>query len=185
MRRFLTATALCAAAAVASPAMAAPIITFAPTQSDGSTSATFSDTGISTGSFTDTFTFSLPAGLVSSTISSIFTTSQMNNVNFSSVTFDGTAYNIVSQGQVEFRTLLSDPIASGLQTLAISGNSGGNASYAGTLSFAAASAVPEPATWAMMILGMGAVGFALRSAKRRSDDNFDAKIKRITGGAIA
>ncbi len=43
-----------------------------------------------------------------------------------------------------------------------------------------AAAVPEPATWAMMILGMGAVGFSMRSAKRRSEKKFDAKIKRMT-----
>ena len=48
-----------------------------------------------------------------------------------------------------------------------------------------APAVPEPASWAMMILGMGAIGFAMRNAKRRSDDKFDAKIKKITYGAIA
>ena len=48
-----------------------------------------------------------------------------------------------------------------------------------------AAAVPEPATWAMMILGMGAIGFSMRSAKRRSDRKFDAKIKRITEGALA
>lgn len=46
-------------------------------------------------------------------------------------------------------------------------------------------AVPEPATWAMMILGMGAIGFSMRSAKRRSDRKFDARIKRITEGAFA
>lgn len=33
------------------------------------------------------------------------------------------------------------------------------ASYAGTLNF---SAVPEPAAWSLMILGFGAVGFAMR-----------------------
>ncbi|MEH3159091.1 MAG: PEPxxWA-CTERM sorting domain-containing protein [Sphingomonas taxi] len=47
------------------------------------------------------------------------------------------------------------------------------------------SAVPEPASWAMMILGMGAVGYALRSAKRRSNAKFDAKIKRMTAGLAA
>jgi hypothetical protein len=46
-------------------------------------------------------------------------------------------------------------------------------------------AVPEPATWAMMILGMGAVGFSMRSAKRRSDSKFNAKINAITTGALA
>jgi hypothetical protein len=46
-------------------------------------------------------------------------------------------------------------------------------------------AVPEPATWAMMILGMGAVGVAMRTAKRRSDKKFDAKIQQIAAGAAA
>lgn len=50
---------------------------------------------------------------------------------------------------------------------------------------ALAPAVPEPATWAMMILGMGAVGFAMRSAKRRSEEKFETKIKTITYGAVA
>ncbi len=47
------------------------------------------------------------------------------------------------------------------------------------------SAVPEAATWAMMIVGFGAVGFALRSAKRRSDENFNDRIRRIANGALA
>ena len=49
----------------------------------------------------------------------------------------------------------------------------------------AISAVPEPATWAMLMLGFGAIGASLRSAKRRSDEKFDAKIKRITYGVQA
>ncbi len=47
------------------------------------------------------------------------------------------------------------------------------------------SAVPEPATWAMMILGFGAVGGAMRAARRRSDERFDARIKRIAEGGAA
>ena len=47
------------------------------------------------------------------------------------------------------------------------------------------SAVPEPATWAMMIIGFGVVGGAMRAAKRRSDETFDAKIKRIAEGEAA
>ena len=49
----------------------------------------------------------------------------------------------------------------------------------------ATAAVPEPATWAMMIFGFGGVGVSMRYAKRRSDQKFDAKIKRITEGALA
>ena len=37
--------------------------------------------------------------------------------------------------------------------------------YTATFDAATTPAVPEPATWAMMILGMGAVGFALRRSK--------------------
>jgi hypothetical protein len=65
----------------------------------------------------------------------------------------------------------------------VAGGSTYGANGLGTFSVAAPTgAVPEPATWAMMILGMGAVGFAMRSAKRRSDAKFDAKIKAITAG---
>ena len=46
-------------------------------------------------------------------------------------------------------------------------------------------AVPEPASWAMMILGMGAVGFAMRRKVRQSDAKFDARIKAITCGTVA
>jgi outer membrane lipase/esterase len=51
--------------------------------------------------------------------------------------------------------------------------------------FALTSAVPEPATWGMMLVGLGAAGIGLRRAKRRSDDKFNAKIQRITLGAVA
>lgn len=46
-------------------------------------------------------------------------------------------------------------------------------------------AVPEPATWAMMLPGFGAIGFAVRSAKRRSDAKFEVTIQRLTAGATA
>jgi len=50
---------------------------------------------------------------------------------------------------------------------------------------AQASAVPEMATWTMMIVGVGAIGFAMRRAIRRSDIRFNAKIKRIAAGLEA
>ena len=47
----------------------------------------------------------------------------------------------------------------GSYTLHVQGTRGRTSTYSGSISFAA---VPEPATWAMMLLGFGAIGFALR-----------------------
>lgn len=48
-----------------------------------------------------------------------------------------------------------------------------------------AGAVPEPATWGLMILGFGFVGAGLRRANHASEKRFNAKLKRISEGAIA
>lgn len=45
---------------------------------------------------------------------------------------------------------------------------GGTATFQVTLGDAVAGGVPEPATWAMMLIGFGAVGFAARSSRRRN-----------------
>ena len=45
-----------------------------------------------------------------------------------------------------------------------------------------ASAVPEPAAWAMMILGVGAIGGVMRRRVRASDVKFNVKIKRVRDG---
>jgi hypothetical protein len=48
-----------------------------------------------------------------------------------------------------------------------------------TVAPAASGAVPEPATWAMMILGMGAVGYAMRRSIKVSEVNFTKKVRAI------
>ena len=47
---------------------------------------------------------------------------------------------------------------------------------------AVAAAVPEPATWMMMLFGFGMIGYGMRSAKRRSNEQFETKINNITYG---
>lgn len=42
-----------------------------------------------------------------------------------------------------------------------------------------ASAVPETATWAMMIIGIGAIGGMMRRVQRKSEDRFTAKVRGI------
>jgi hypothetical protein len=60
-------------------------------------------------------------------------------------------------------------LAAGTYSLNVAGTvQAAPASYAGSLTFGAvASAVPEPATWAMMIGGFGMVGGTMRSARRK------------------
>ena len=40
--------------------------------------------------------------------------------------------------------------------------------YGGALSFGQTAAVPEPATWALMLMGFGAVGFSMRRRRAGS-----------------
>ena len=57
--------------------------------------------------------------------------------------------------------------------------------FSGVQVIASVGAIPEPATWGLMILGLGAVGGAVRRQVRRSNVRFDAKIRRIADGAAA
>ena len=84
-----------------------------------------------------------------------------------SVTFNGENFDIGMTGDIEFRFLKNLSVLTGPQTIIVNGTSGGNGSYSGTLSFS--SAVPEPATWAMMIIGFTGAGVAIR--RRRRDDS--------------
>lgn len=109
--------------------------------------------------FMHSFTFStLAAGTLSATISSIGRGS--TNIDFTSVKLNGVNYDIVSTGFSEIRQILLQPVSAGLQTITVSGVAGKSASYDGVLAFE--SAVPEPATWALMIFGFGMAGSAMR-----------------------
>jgi hypothetical protein len=162
MKKVLLAASAAAAvfAFVGSAAAAVMPVTFSAVGSDGSFSGTFGDTGITNPTFTDTFTFTLPTGLASSTVSSTFQ-GATTDVNFTSVTLNGTQFNVGDAGKNEFRFVDNLPVTSGPQTLIVSGTSAGNGSFSGTIAFAPR-AVPEPASWALMILGFGGVGASLR-----------------------
>lgn len=56
-------------------------------------------------------------------------------------------------------------VGPGTYDLKFVGNTTGTATYSGTIDFAA---VPEPATWAMMIAGLGVVGMAMRRRTTRN-----------------
>lgn len=120
-------------------------------------------------SFTRTFTFATPAGFnqVSLDISSILS-SATTDINFSSVTFNGVNYNTVLTGMQEFRNLLMQSLRTdgSLNTIVVTGTTGGNAAFSGNLSFTQG-AVPEPGTWGLMLLGFAGAGWSLRRNRRR------------------
>jgi hypothetical protein len=169
---FLAAAAAAAVMAGASVANATVIpITFV-FASDGSGTADFGDKGIMTSSFSDTFTFTLPTGFASGSLTTVLTGAS-TDVAFTTVTLNGTPLAVSQSGVVDTRSLVSVPVTSGPQQLVVAGtvnptNPGGpfNGAFGGSLSFAPGG-VPEPASWALMIMGFGGLGAVLRT-KRRS-----------------
>ncbi len=122
------------------------------------------------GNFTDTLTFSVTAPL--GTIANGSVTSVVNgnqDVDFSSITVTGPS------GSFSFFPQLLDPVEvwalpaagallfPGTYTITFAGlNSAGGASYGGNF---AVTPIPEPETLALMLAGLGAVGFVARRRK--------------------
>jgi hypothetical protein len=72
-----------------------------------------------------------------------------------------------SQDIVETASIFGVPITLGtLNSLVVSGHSNGPSSYGGQITFVP-EAVPEASTWAMMLIGFGAMGGALRARRRK------------------
>lgn len=146
---------------VAGPAQAAATAAFV------GNSGFFGNSNIAAGSFTDNIPFILPtAGTGGFTISTLALDS-FTNVNFTSVSVDGKAFTLSPTGVYETGFLAPSFFAAGIKILTVVGTSGGNGSYGGSISFTPG-AVPEPATWAMMLGGLGLVGGMLRRRSRKS-----------------
>lgn len=74
-----------------------------------------------------------------------------------------------SCGASESWALNNVPIFGGnVDTLTVSGLSRGQGSYGGNLTFTPNGAVPEPATWAMMLLGFAGIGFQFRRSRSKA-----------------
>lgn len=117
-------------------------------------------------SFTRSFNFVTPVGfnLTSVDISSIISaTNSATDINFSSVMLNGVNFNTLSTGAQEFRNILNQSLVpGGNNVINVAGTTGGNASFGGNLSFASVAAVPEPAAWMLMLIGMAGVGYSMR-----------------------
>jgi hypothetical protein len=125
-------------------------------------------------SFTDTFGFTLThAGDISGTISSPYNQIKLGkktltqNLVFTTVKLDTTAWTFTTNGAGLSASggMAEEPIAPGFHTLTISGKNLGNtmSNYTAVLNFLP---VPEPATWAMVITGIGMLGVAARRRRQ-------------------
>jgi hypothetical protein len=113
-------------------------------------------------SFTDTFTFSPDVSL--SLVDALLHNSGFSkvlNIDFTSVTLNGYALNI-QNGVFDYAFTEQQLSLQGALVLSVSGLTGGNASYAGTINVLP---VPEPETYALMLGGLGLVGFVARRRK--------------------
>lgn len=165
MRSITLSVALASAAmAMTAPAHATHTLSFGPTAPDGSFSGAFQNLSLAAGNFSDSYSFNLTdAGVLNATLSSIFRTAANNNVDFTSATLNGVDFDIGSTGNVEFRFLDGLNAVAGPQILVIEGTSGGNGSYAGTISYSKLlGGVPEPAAWATLLTGFALVGSSMR-----------------------
>src|SRR5690606_2120681 len=75
------------------------------------------------------------------------------------------ALNPVATGSTEFWNRENLFLNAGQYTLTISGENNDTGVMEGSITIE--QAVPEPATWAMMLFGFGAIGFALRRRKQQ------------------
>ena len=140
----------------------------------GPISASFGRNGLGSGTFTDTFLFRIDQnGLGSGSITTILSGLPMSatDLDFTSVIFNNGVTDYVvdtSTGSVEQGGLANIPITFGTQnSLTVNYLSRGQGSYSGTLTFTPGP-IPEPATWAMMLLGFGAMGMVIRRRKQRT-----------------
>jgi len=129
----------------------------------------YSDSGVSN-SFDEllVFTNSL-AGSYSFVLTSIAVGN--NDADFDAVFLTGGS--IVGQFDIPEAMISTDPfeifgilglnLGAGTYTLHLQGTSTGNGAFGGNVAF---TSVPEPATWGMMLLGFGAIGYAIRRRRR-------------------
>jgi PEP-CTERM motif len=128
----------------------------------------FTDANLDSPSFSENLIFTNTlAGLYSITL-----TTSSPAVDFTSAILSGLGgpHNLVEiddDGTNEFWRL-ANPITldPSTYTLTINGNNSGAGSLGGSITIRQAVAAPEPSTWATMLLGFGAVGFAMRRRRR-------------------
>lgn len=165
----MTAAAAAAAFAVATPASAALTIEADPDPcliGEPDCTFTFESNGVD-GAFSESVGLVLPdQGAFEGSLTATFginpiTITRAWLVDSNMNEFD---FNLATFGNTLVGDLPTFNAIAGAYTLNISGVAE-DSSYSGVLNF---SAVPEPGTWALMILGFGAIGFSMRGRKEKA-----------------
>ncbi|MFM9978585.1 MAG: PEPxxWA-CTERM sorting domain-containing protein [Sphingomonadaceae bacterium] len=81
---------------------------------------------------------------------------------------DGSGVNFFTVARNDVRFFFQDSVS----RYRVNTFSPGSSSFVAAQSSPAVAAVPEPATWAMMVFGFGLAGYALRSRRRRAQIAF-------------
>ena len=132
-----------------------------PTTVGDETTIGFTEAGLGKPTFTEWLTFTNDlAGVYSLTLDT-----SSRGIDFTSAILSGPGgpYALSEEfdnGISEFWNLSSLFLEAGTYTLTINGNNRSTGSLGGTVTIN--TAVPEPGTWAMMLLGFGAAGVAMR-----------------------
>ena len=132
-------------------------------------SATFNNSFATSQAFDDSFTFTIPQdGLGGGSISVSFPTNTPL-ITLTDLIINGTSYaaELAANDGLSLSVHGVPITAFALNTIRVIGS--GQGTYSGTVSFQA-TAVPEPAAWALMLTGFGLVGFAMR--RRRTNVQF-------------
>lgn len=156
-KAILAATAAMAAFAMAAPASATVVDPINLAGIPGFDSFSGTVTG-NMATFTDTFSFTLSGPFSAAANLTSISLNGFGNIAFTSVTLNGIALSI-SNGVVSSAETTSPLFITGnSHELVVQGT--GNGSYGGSI--VVTSPIPEPATWAMMIAGIAAVGMTMR-----------------------
>ena len=171
MRKLLLLTAAAPALMFATAANAtvtvddSSMVVDGPTTVGTTTTIGFTEATLGAPNFSETLTFTNTLdGLYNFTL-----TTSSRDIDFISAILSGGggpyALNPIDTGATEYWRLSDLWLGAGQYMLTISGDNRGNGSLGGSVTIE--QAVPEPATWAMMLFGFGAVGFAMRRRKQQ------------------
>lgn len=173
MKSILPIALATAGLAIAAPAQAAHIVVTdtsledvnGPVTQGDTTTISYDDSDLSEETFEEFLTLVNDlAGLYNITIDTSSPDIDFTEV-FLSDGFGGVyaLSEMVNEGGVEFWSISNLALDAGTYTLNILGNNAGQGALGGTITISPA--VPEPATWMMLLLGFFGTGLALRRSK--------------------